>query len=322
MSEEPISLSLEELAILAFTGDVDPCEESPLSRVLSGLGDELLDLGAKRLVARGLADRVTLRPKRELQRRLLVVSQPDARVLLLERDGTGTRRTVEFFERAGAYVPYSSANGEHRFGEPVDWDEVLRTVLAHLPTRASRGDFVDFTVNADEYFALSVFAGEATRRARRESVAPHHVRGRVEVADADPPTLRQPIPSLIGDDEGTPIARLFDELPRRPAGPSWDDTLRSLVKKDVLAAEGGSFRLRPYLRDLALALGTKHRTVLTRLDFGAEDWIVRDATMIPVPGSLFVVRALDARIIRIAELDAQDLEATARCAIEPSYDRD
>jgi len=317
-AEGPIALSAEELAILDFTGDLHAEEESPLAAVLAVAEDAMLEEGARKLVARGLAEKVTLRPQRELSRRLLAVAQPDARVVLMERDGKSTRRAVEYYERAGAFVPYTMRDGLHVLGTPVDFDEVLRTVLARLPTRASRGDFVDFTVSASEYFALSLFAGETVRAARSESLASHRDRSRVRVEGEEPSTARDAQPLRIDDDEGTPIGQLFRQLPAVPRGRTWDETVRALLAKDVIAPEGDGYRLRPYLRDLALALGTKHRTVLTRLDFGADDWIVRDATLIPVPGSLFVVRAIEPDVIRIAELTAGDLEITARYAIEPA----
>jgi hypothetical protein len=312
----PAGLSADELALLAFTGDLAATEESPLGAAARGT-DVALERGAQTLVDRGLADAGTLRPHRELARRLRVVADPDARVLLLERDADGTRRLLEYYERAGAFVPYALVEGLHTLGPPVDLETVLRQVTQRLPTRASRGDFVDFTVSASEYFALSLFAGQTCAAAREDSLAFHRARGRVAVEGAASPLGEGPPSSMYLEEEGTPIGQLFAHLPPPPRAPSWDSTVRSLVDKNVLAADGGRFKLRPYLRDLALALGTKHRTVLTRFDFGADDWIVRDATLIPVPGSLFIVRAMEADTIRIAEMTTEDLAETARYAISP-----
>ncbi len=312
-----VALSSDELAVLSFTGDLHAVEESPL-RLPQANEDGALERGARTLVDRGLADAVTLRPQRELSRRLRIVSDPDARVLLLERDTRGTRRVLEYFERAGAFVGYSGKDGEHRLSAPIELEAVLRQVTSRLPTRASRGDFVDFTVSASEYFALSLFAGQTCAAAREDSLSSHSARSRVRVEGEEPSTLRDGVRlSAELEDEGTPIGQMFAHAPPAPAGQSWDATVRALVDKNVLAQEGMRFRLRPYLRDLALALGTKHRTVLTRFDFGADDWIVRDATLIPVPGSLFVVRAVEPDVIRIAEMTSDDLAETARYAISP-----
>lgn len=312
----PVLLGEEELAVLAFTGDLHAVEESPLASA-GVIDDAAIERGAQLLVGRGLADPGTLRPHRELSRRLRIVADPDARVLLLERDAHGARRVLEYYERAGAFVAYAKKDGAHALGAPCELDLVLRDVTARLPTRASRGDFVDFTVSANEYFVLSLFAGQACAAAREDSLARHRRASRVAVEGEEPSTLRDAVlPRGELEDEGTPIGQLFSNTGPPPGG-GWDATVRSLVDKNVLAQDGQRFRLRPYLRDLALALGTKHRTVLTRFDFGAEDWIVRDATLIPVPGSLFVVRAVEPDVIRIAEMTSDDLSETARYAISP-----
>lgn len=318
--EGTLTVSADELAVLAFTGDLHAVEESPLC-LREGAEDAALERGARTLVDRGLADAGTLRPQRELSRRLRIVSDPDARVLLLERDAQGARRVLEYYERAGAFVSYSAQSGTHTLGAPTELEAVLRQITTRLPTRASRGDFVDFTVSASEYFALSLFAGQTCAAAREDSLASHRSRTRVAVEGEEPSTFRDGVALLDRlEDEGTPIGQLFAHAPPQPAGQSWDATVRALVDKNVLAQEGQRFRLRPYLRDLALALGTKHRTVLTRFDFGADDWIVRDATLIPVPGSLFVVRAVEPDVIRIAEMTSDDLAETARYAISPEVE--
>lgn len=315
--EASVTLSSDELAVLAFTGDLAASEESPWAAA-GDPGEHALERGARTLVSRGLADAGTLRPQRELARRLRVVADPDARVLLLEQDTQGSRRVLEYFERAGAFVAYGHKNGEHSLSAPLELEAVLRQITGRLPTRASRGDFVDFTVSASEYFALSLFAGQTCAAAREDSLALHRARARVDVEGAEPSVLTRGVSPLAAlEDEGTPISQLFGHLPPVPRGQSWDATVRALVDKNVLAQDGPRFKLRPYLRDLALALGTKHRTVLTRFDFGAEDWIVRDATLIPVPGSLFVVRAVEPDVIRIAEMTSDDLAETARYAISP-----
>lgn len=95
-----------------------------------------------------------------------------------------------------------------------------------------------------------------------------------------------------------------------------------MSKKDLIHRAGDQLRLRPFVQDLAIALAAKHRLVLTRFDFGAEDWIVRDATLVPVPGSLFSVRAVGPDTIRVVELTREALELIAERAIRSDIPKD
>ncbi|MFO0727428.1 MAG: hypothetical protein U1E65_26865 [Myxococcota bacterium] len=308
-------LSPAELQLLAFTGDLHAEDESPLEVHERYDDTRALERAAKRMVDRALADPETLRPHRELVRRLLIVSQPDARVVLLERDGDGARRALEYYERAGAFVSYKRDAEDHDLGAPSDLEEVLRQVEDHLPTRGSFGDFIDFTLDSAEYFAFSLFAGELLRRQRERGYETKLPTSKVKVRGL----ARPPREAL--DDEGTPIAQLFSRLPRGPSlrrsAPDWEEAIASLEAKDLVHKSGDQIRLRPFVHDLAIALAAKHRLVLTRFDFGAEDWIVRDATLVPVPGSLFSVRAVSADTIRVVELTKEALGLVMRRAISP-----
>jgi hypothetical protein len=107
-----------------------------------------------------------------------------------------------------------------------------------------------------------------------------------------------------------------DSMRRHPTDLEWVAALEGLVKKDVIHASGDGFELRPYLRDLAVGLMTQNRHVLTRFDFGARDWVVRDATFVPVSGSVFSVRATREGGIAVKELDGKILSESVRKAIE------
>jgi hypothetical protein len=313
-------LSPAELQLLAFTGDLHAEEESPLEIHERYDDTRALERAARRMVDRALADPETLRPHRELVRRLLILSQPDARVVLIERDQHGARRALEFYERAGAYVPYRFEGGEHDLGAPRAIDDVLREIAERLPTRGSFGDFVDITLSSAEYFAFSLFAGELLRRMRERGNEPKLPTSKIKITGLS----RPPRDEL--DDEGTPIAQLFTRLPEarqlRRGAPDWERAIEALSKKDLIQRTGDQLRLRPFVQDLAVALAAKHRLVLTRFDFGAEDWIVRDATLVPVPGSLYSVRAVGPDTIRVVELTREALELIAERAIRSDIPKD
>jgi hypothetical protein len=315
--DEEVLLSRDELHLLRFTCELSAEDESPLGPVQALEDERVLELAAHSLIGRGLIDRATLRPHREVVRRLLVVSQPDARVVMMRSEGQGARREIDLYERAGAYVPYRRRSGQHALGKARESSEVLEEVLAMLAVRRSFGDFIDFNLTPTEYFAFALLAGELVARKGSDLIS--HERATVKSL-----TAGHEVPlSHPASDEGTPIHRMLGQLPAEvgrshPGREDWNAAIESLVEKELIVRAGGGYQLRPFLHDLAEGLALRHRVVLTRFDFGAEDWIVRDATMIPVPGSLFLVRALREGGIRIVELTRDALTQAVRATVAPA----
>ena len=374
--EPPIVLSRDELQILRYTCELFAEDESPLGRLDPDPDPEALQHAAHALVARGLADAQSYRPDRELVRRLLIVSEPDARIVLFRSGPERGENLIDLYERAGAHVRFRRDGDRYELGKPMELDTILAEVLGHFHLRRSTGDYVELGLSSLEYFAFSLLAGDLRTRARAGQVS---ARGQTPAsANAGLPTMRLseaavrraaarqgpdtirlvagaleapvssglggsrageagptradrvPSPSGLGEDEGTPIYGLLRRLApepndqaRRslPGDAEWHRALDALVAKDVASRVGDRYVLRPYLHDLALGLATKRRTVLTRFDFGAEDWVTRDATFITVPGSVFLVRSGRGGAIRVVELDERALAGAVRFAIEPIGDR-
>ena len=63
-----VEISQRELSLLRFTCDIFPCRESPLSSTQSLSNSEDFAQSAQTLLDKGLVERKTFRPKRELLR--------------------------------------------------------------------------------------------------------------------------------------------------------------------------------------------------------------------------------------------------------------
>lgn len=318
--DDEVMLSRDELHLLRFTCELSADEESPLGPVRALEDEGALEHAARSLIARGLVDVATLRPHREVVRRLLIVSRPDARVVLMRSDGGGARRELDLYQRAGAFVPYKRRGERHVLGKPRDFEAVAEEVLRALPTRRSFGDYVDFSLGPTEYFAFSLLAGDLAGKVKTGAAEPDADRSTIRNLGLGPGGFDVPLSVGLGD-EGTPIHQLLSKLPVErgrsvPGRQDWDRAIAALLDKELITRHGDGYRLRPFLHDLAIGLALRHRVVLTRFDFGADDWIVRDATLVPVPGSLFLVRAVREGAIRIVELDKDSVGSTVRFAIE------
>jgi hypothetical protein len=358
----PFSLSREELMLLRFTCDLSAQEESPLGPVDAIDEPELLDQAAKTLAARHLIDLKSYRPDRELLRRLLIVSEPDARIVMLRYGSDRRHREIDAYERASALVSYRREGERHELGPPRDLDSVLKDILAFFKPRRSRGDFVDLSLDPSEYLAFSILAANLARSSGtplpdraptppteeidaglidRETTAKNlgqTPRGpEVPIRESkrrsggqpeDSTTAAERPSALIDESEGTPIQGMLRRITTTeavavapaadpmPSREEWDSAISKLVKKGLVQRSGESQALRPFLHDLARGLASRHRSVLTRFDFGEEDWFVRDATFVAVPGSLFHLLA-EKETIRVRELDARGLEELVKETIGP-----
>jgi hypothetical protein len=351
--EGSIVLTPDEVQLLRFTCDLHAEPESPLGP-LEPLDDAgVLEGAARSLAARRLLDPERHRADRELLRRLLILSQPDARIVMLKTGPEGRGREADIYERASAYVPYGKDGECHVLGVPRDFSDVLGDLLRRFKPRRSRGDFVELAFDTDQYFVFSLLAGELARK-KAGAAAPRPPTPRTEQIDAsafaEPPTSLDIERPSFGDpprvevqdeysedSDHTPLVTLLRRVSstrrsipqlarsrgkRTRADSFGEDSLRrsldALVDRDVAARAKDRYTIRPYLHDLALGLSSKARIIVSRFDFGLEDWFVRDATFVAVPGSLFLVRGDGEGAIRISELDERSLESTIREAIGPN----
>jgi hypothetical protein len=322
---DAITLSSDEVLFLRSHAGVPVEEESPFGKLEATPSKALQKAAVRSLAERSLADSRTHRPNRELIRRLLIVCQPDSRVVLLRAGPGQGERILDLYQRAGAFVRYSRTQDSHRFGAVLEFVDVVDEISTHFRPRRSTGDFVELRLTAAEHFAFSILAAEIVSRredgrtrprvgyklpSRADSALVEHsldgavlVTGRrVQLADPRvPPPLA---PSL-----------------KVPSESAWRAALEGLAEKDVVESVGkGEFELRGYLHDLAHGLAAQNRHVLTRFDFGPNEWIVRDATFVPVTGSVFLLRTLHDGGLFVRELDQDKLYQAVKHAIDDVHD--
>lgn len=251
----------------------------------------------RRLVERGLLDRPAYRPDRDLVRRLLVTCEPDQRLVLLAAGPGSAERVLDAYERTGAWVRCARRGGEHVLSAPEERPAIRDRLAAPFTARRSTGDFIDLRLDPAESFAFMTFAQSLGLDGEPRSLGPERPH---EGAD---PTLEGAVlvPSAGG--------RRAVVRPRIPDEAAWAAALTRLVARDVLRKEdGGHYRLKPYLLDLARGITQQTRYVLTHFRFGAEAPAVTDASLVPVPGSMFSLRVGQQGELRIAELDAPGLD--------------
>ncbi len=270
----PVVLSREELEFLRFVSNITAEPESPFARLPVPSRAEETRAGRESLVTRKLVDPRTLRPDRDLLRRLLVVSEPDAHVRLtsLRR---GTQETlVDAYERSGAQVNLERPPEGYALsaaGHPLDLRE---QIARHLPVRGSAGDFARIQLTALEYLAFCLLAGRS---------GPTRQRSQSDV--------------LL--------------TPRLERG------IESLLAKDLAVANSEGPQLRPFLADVGRALAARERLHLSRTDFGAHEWLLRDVTFIAIPGSLYQLQVAPTNDITLVELDAEAARRVLSELLEP-----
>lgn len=162
--EGPVELDRAELGFLRFVANMSAEPESPLAAIPVPARAEDTRAGRESLIDRGLVDARSLRPDRELIRRLLVVSEPDARIRLLAQSNGADASLIDAFERAGAHVQIQPIAGGLRLAPVQDEAELLEEVRRRLPVRGSAGDFVSLELDAEEYLAFSLLAARAAHR--------------------------------------------------------------------------------------------------------------------------------------------------------------
>ncbi len=298
---DPIELTTDEILLLRFTCELAIDEESAFGPLVDRQDPEVLRRSARSLVDKGLADRKTYRPHRELLRRLLVVSQPDCRIILLAAEPGRGERLLDLYGRAGAYVPYARAGLDHRLGPPLELVDVYDEIVANFTPRRSTGDFIDLRLTSLEYLA---FSAAATELAQKKSKGAVNVR-----LDSDRPVEGMGDTTLDG-------AILQPRSLSLPSPKDWAAGLHGLAEKGAIVKAGETYQLRGYLHDLAIGLANRTRHVLTRIDFGAGDWFVRDTTLVHVPGSLFWLRQTKDGGLAIREVDPEGLRKAVRDSID------
>jgi len=306
-----IELSVDALTCLRLALELYGDTHCPFGEV-ARVDAERLEAATRDLVRRGLVEKKGFRPDRDLTRRLLVLSEPDARVVLLAAGPASAEQRLNVYERTGVLVAHARPGDLHRIGPVLEPAEVFEDLTSRFSPRRSTGDFIDLSLDGPEHFAFMSFASELALGADRAAV----ITGEIPLSPVDS-TLDG---AILGSKSKKPGGTTPGQLPI-PTEAEWKAALRSLVAKDVVREAEDGYHLKGYLRDLAVGLVHETRHVLTRFDYGAGgEWDSRDATLVPVPGSLFSFRHTEQGGLRIRELDVRGLERVLHEGVDPLVD--
>ena len=302
-----IELLPDELACLRLALELYGDAHCPFGDV-AGVDAARLEVATRSLVGRGLVDKKGFRPDRDLTRRLLVLSEPDARIVLLAAGPASAERRLDAYERTGVFVTHQRPGERHRIGPVFEPREICEDVRRRFTPRRSTGDFIDLVLDPAEHFAFMSFASELALGAQRSAV----ITGEIPIGPVED-TLDGAVLLPGGRARGQTAP---GQLPV-PDEVAWKAALRSLQDKDVVRKQQDGFHLNGFLRDLAVGLVHETRFVLTRFDYSGEAYDSRDVIFVPVPGSLCSLRHTPTGGLEIRELDPRGLEGALRRVIDP-----
>jgi hypothetical protein len=304
-------LSEDELALLRFTGDLFFVDESPLIHVERAAREPADYAGSyKALVDRNIVDPHGFRITDDALNQLAPVTECDARIvhIIVDDDGTITQQDhwlldeiAVVYERHG-----EGASAKHLFGPDLDPHQLVQRLGRQLVPRRSGGERFDTTLSAHDVVATTLLV-EAAHRFDRRILTLDEIRTALGKMPADD--------GLVGALPALSSGRLG--ITKKPAREvrSVDAIVRSLTERGVVVVEGGGLRLHAALFALRGRRSARH--TLVRTDFRDDDWLVREVTLLPVEGSLFLI-APGRGGFRIAELDGDALYAVLRDACGPA----
>lgn len=289
-------LSDEEVALLRFTCDLFFVDESPLASFDKHPREPADYQGTyAALVERGIIDPAAFRITDDSLNRIAPVTECDARLVHLIVDDDGGVRQEDHWLLDEIAVVYERAGDKHIFGPDLDAEELISRLGRRLTARRSDGELFDAILTPAELVAVSLLLVAAGQVARRTLSLDE-----VKDALARVPAEETVLPAGAG-------ASLFMAMKKEPAKKtsSVEPMLKALAEKRVLLNDALGLRLHPALFSLAGFHGRSRHT-LVRTDFRDDDWLVREVTLLPIDGGLFVVAAARGGF-RVAELDGLSL---------------
>jgi hypothetical protein len=305
-----LALSDDDIALLRFTCDLFFVEESPLWAFESSAREpDDYDASYRALVERGVIDPHGFRMTDGALNRVAPVTECDARVVHLEVDGDGGVFQEDHWmldEIAVTYERVETPQGvRHVFGPDLDAEALIARVGRRLVPRRAGGDRFDATLTPFEVMAVSLLLEAKSTATTTSAISEDEFRmALAKIPPDEAPLLAPALPAKT---------LLALTKPREPR--TADDVLRSLLEKRVLVREGRSLRLTGALQDLRTPSHRRRHTIV-RTDFRDEHWLVREVTLFPAAGSLFVVAPARGGF-RLADLDGDSLREVVAAAVAP-----
>lgn len=311
-----MSLTEDELALLRFTCDLFFADESPL-HFLDVDGREPDDYASAygTLVDKGVIDPHGFRITDDALNRIAPVTECDGRVVLVSQSPDGDIEQSDFYLLDEISVPFFQGEGIHAFGVDMDHEEFLEYLAKRFVPRRASGDMVALQLTTLEFAAFAML----TRRrddAGNVDLTLDEVRtclGRAPVKDALTAAssgllavmnMRQP------ESTGTSKRRLHKDT-------RWNDALTALIEKGIFSYSDERLVLRRSLVDMAESMSRAERHTFVRYDFGEDEWLLRETTLVPTDGGLFLIRTAGPGEIAIEELDGDGLKSALARAVGP-----
>lgn len=304
-------LSDDELALLRFTCDLFFVDESPLASFDKQAREPKDYQGTYAgLVERGVVDPAAFRITDDALNRIAPVTECDARLVHLIVDDDGSVKQEDHWlldEIAVVYERHKVDGGgeRHIFGPDLDSEELVARLGRRLLARRADGLRFDAVLTPAELLSTSLllaFSASVERRA----LTPDEVKAALAKVPADEIVLP------AGSGAGL-LAMAKKAEPKKAS--SSEPLTKALIDKGVLLKDALGLRLHPGLFALAGFHGRRRHT-LVRTDFRDDDWLVREITLLPVDGGLFVVAPVKGGF-RVAELDGDTLRLVLMDATGP-----
>lgn len=328
-----VSLTTDELALLRFTCDLHFVEESPLwpleadPRMPASSDDAYAAL-----TERNVVDPHTFRLTDDALNRIAPVTECDARVVHICHRADGAEQTDYYLldEIAVRFIggdldDVSEDARPHLFGDDFDDAELVEHFARRVLPRRAVGDLVDVTLRPIEMLALSLLAAafRQDRDAALNAAAARDLLGAPPSDAHDKRSHTLETAFLPRRRRSTPGAQrqapdvAVTAIAAKVGDPVWDDALAGLANKGVVVVTDDTLRLRPALVDLVRSIGDSHRHSFVRYDFGDDEWLVRECTLLPVDGSLFELTQDAQGQSRIRELNGEGLRVALMSAVGP-----
>ncbi|MCC6809304.1 MAG: hypothetical protein IT381_17885 [Deltaproteobacteria bacterium] len=288
-----LRLSDDEVAFLRYTCNMFFLPESPLY-VFEAEKREPKLFGAAHdsLCKKGLVDPDTWRGKDEALQPVVTVAECDARVLWqrYERD---QKKTRDFYVAGGMAVEFKIDGGHYVFSPAMKEREMVHAAVAQFKPSTKTVGLVDVVFSPGEYLVFAVFARDVRATAEDSVVEDHMSIEEVLACFED----EAEIPTIPRDSDFRRHAESLQE--------------RALLEKD----KHGNHRLVKSLHAFARGLSSESYDALTRYDFIDEEWLIRETTIYPCEGAIYLLSSLADGSVSVQELDGEKLHEVLAQAI-------
>ena len=300
LERDPTSLVVltdEELDYFRFTCALFPLVESPLRGQreadltdladlanLANLDEPPIEATYETLRKRGLIGEDGAPTAGDLEIRLSIVAECDARVSLVFPGASGERRR-DFFAAAGRVVEYRKDGNAHEFGAPMSEAELTNEIHRQFTTKPNTTTEA-IELSAGEYLVFAVLARD--------------LRSTRDTGGNEKPMSVEEVLSYFDEPETKYV--------RTPSDDSWHNSVKALCKKQVLVERTQGYELHPSFHAVAKQLVADNQQTLARYDFLDETWLIREVHLYPTADTVYRIGTKADGVAVIEELSSAMLQ--------------